>query len=373
MDQQNQQGQQQHPNQVYHAFYPPEDSNQDAASQYLNQHTAYSYLIPHNPVPGKHQFPVIAIQHRSHAISVVPSHVGLDLGHAAYQPVPQHLEPGALLHQQVLTPSNADLSSFDHHLPGLDTTPNGIHGANLSRSASANSSAPSPASSRSSLQMGHSIRYNPLASPAGSSRSGSSSRRRSVDDGIYSDDATDLMNDPDLGDAMSSNRKEHTRKLRIEAEQRRRDDLRDGYAKLRDVLPSKNLKGAKVAVLDRATSYIVQLETEIAAMKQRVDSMEDECGRLRHLNEMISMGLSTARIAGQQTVVHHLQATHTAPTAELGHMRLSDHGYAQTVAQQSQPHGIDPADIMPAPHGVHFRREDSFSPPTPSSSSDFST
>jgi hypothetical protein len=50
---------------------------------------------------------------------------------------------------------------------------------------------------------------------------------------------------------MSSQRKEATRKQRIEAEQKRRDELRDGYAKLKDVLPVSNAKSSKVSLLER--------------------------------------------------------------------------------------------------------------------------
>ncbi|KAH7107146.1 hypothetical protein BKA62DRAFT_686102 [Auriculariales sp. MPI-PUGE-AT-0066] len=363
MDPQNQQNQQQprqaqaHPQAQMYGFYPPDqDGSQDATAHYIaQQHTAYTYLIPHNPVP------------------IVPSHMGMDLSHVGFANMPQQLDPA--MHAAIPTPP-MESPGFEQHFPhgmgmGGDATANGILGANLSRSASASS-----AGSRRSLQMGgNSVRYNPIASPALSSRSGGSIRRRSVDD-VYGDDDDDL-NDPDLNDVMGGNRKESTRRLRIEAEQRRRDDLRDGYAKLRDVLPSKNLKGAKVAVLDRATTYIMQLESEISTMKHRVDSMEDECSRLRNLNEMITMGLSTARLAGQPTVAHPMPANvapapvptpHSnmhAPTAELGHMRLGDSRY-------TQPRGIDPADIMPAPSAIHYRRDESFSPSTPTSSSEFS-
>ncbi|KAJ7868093.1 hypothetical protein B0H14DRAFT_2572582 [Mycena olivaceomarginata] len=47
-------------------------------------------------------------------------------------------------------------------------------------------------------------------------------------------------------------RKESMRRQRIEAEQRRRDELRDGYTKLRDVLPPSNQKGSKVSLLTEA-------------------------------------------------------------------------------------------------------------------------
>lgn len=50
---------------------------------------------------------------------------------------------------------------------------------------------------------------------------------------------------------IANNRKEATRRQRIEAEQRRRDELRDGYARLKDVLPVSNQKSSKVSLLER--------------------------------------------------------------------------------------------------------------------------
>lgn len=46
-------------------------------------------------------------------------------------------------------------------------------------------------------------------------------------------------------------RREEIRKQRIESEQRRRDELRDGYRRLKDVLPVSNQKSSKVSLLDR--------------------------------------------------------------------------------------------------------------------------
>lgn len=50
---------------------------------------------------------------------------------------------------------------------------------------------------------------------------------------------------------LANTRKEATRRQRIEAEQRRRDELREGYARLKDVLPSSNQKNSKVTLLER--------------------------------------------------------------------------------------------------------------------------
>ncbi len=58
---------------------------------------------------------------------------------------------------------------------------------------------------------------------------------------------------------LAHSRKEATRRQRIEAEQRRRDELRDGYAKLKDVLPVSNQKSSKVSLLDRGKPALRQL------------------------------------------------------------------------------------------------------------------
>jgi hypothetical protein len=46
-------------------------------------------------------------------------------------------------------------------------------------------------------------------------------------------------------------RRETVRKQRIESEQRRRDELREGYARLKETLPASNQKASKVYLLDR--------------------------------------------------------------------------------------------------------------------------
>ena len=58
---------------------------------------------------------------------------------------------------------------------------------------------------------------------------------------------------------LAHSRKEATRRQRIEAEQRRRDELRDGYAKLKDVLPVSNQKSSKVSLLERGRPLEVLL------------------------------------------------------------------------------------------------------------------
>jgi hypothetical protein len=64
-----------------------------------------------------------------------------------------------------------------------------------------------------------------------------------------------------LAEAIASTRKEATRRQRIEAEQRRRDELRDGYAKLKDVLPVSNQKSSKVSLLERGNHSISRIKS----------------------------------------------------------------------------------------------------------------
>lgn len=125
-------------------------------------------------------------------------------------------------------------------ISGSDTSADGIY--HHSRNSSGTGS---PSSSRgASLVHRTSLRYNPTPSPTTSS-SGRRGRGRSLND----------SDDEDMGatfvENLAHSRKEATRRQRIEAEQRRRDELRDGYAKLKDVLPVSNQKSSKVSLLER--------------------------------------------------------------------------------------------------------------------------
>lgn len=109
------------------------------------------------------------------------------------------------------------------------------------------SSAGSPSSSRANSLVHRSIRYNPTPSPTSSS-AGRRSRGRSLSD------EEDHMGH-NIAESLANTRKEATRRQRIEAEQRRRDELRDGYARLKDVLPVSNQKSSKVSLLERGTRF----------------------------------------------------------------------------------------------------------------------
>jgi len=84
--------------------------------------------------------------------------------------------------------------------------------------------------------------------------------------------------------------KEATRRQRIEAEQRRRDELRDNYAKLKEILPVSNQRSSKVLLLEQASNRITTLEETNKQIQARLDELEQEMARLRAMSETISLG-----------------------------------------------------------------------------------
>ena len=73
-----------------------------------------------------------------------------------------------------------------------------------------------------------------------------------MDDFGSDDDDLDIA--PMNAEVVVQRRREEIRRQRIESEQRRRDELRDGYRRLKDVLPVSNQKSSKVSLLDRGKS-----------------------------------------------------------------------------------------------------------------------
>jgi len=121
-------------------------------------------------------------------------------------------------------------------ISGSDTS---AEGAYHSRNSSSSSSRAN------SLVHRNPLRYNPTPSP-----SSSSGRRRGRSFGDSDEDMG-----VNIAESIAYTRKEATRRQRIEAEQRRRDELRDGYARLKDVLPVSNQKSSKVSLLERGMTF----------------------------------------------------------------------------------------------------------------------
>src|ERR1700722_2566438 len=143
-----------------------------------------------------------------HNINLMPAH--------QYPPVytnaPQHV-PIPISASPPQSPSMYD--PLSPPISGSDTSADGIY--HHSRNSSGTGS---PSSSRgASLVHRHPIRYNPTPSPTSSS--GRRGRGRSLND---SDDEDGMG--ATFGQNLAHSRKEATRRQRIEAEQRRRDELR---------------------------------------------------------------------------------------------------------------------------------------------------
>ncbi|KAH7107098.1 hypothetical protein BKA62DRAFT_228461 [Auriculariales sp. MPI-PUGE-AT-0066] len=138
-------------------------------------------------------------------------------------------------------------------------------------------------------------------------------RRKDTDDFDSDDDNNDIDYSPggldgdDRPKAGGAKRKDEVRRQRIESEQRRRDELREGYRKLKEVLPASNQKASKVSLLDRATMHIRYLEITQQQLQARVQQAELETQRLRLVNE--KMMLATAEHNQQALAAAAAQAS----------------------------------------------------------------
>ncbi|KAF9531861.1 hypothetical protein CPB83DRAFT_891205 [Crepidotus variabilis] len=254
-----------------------DDNNpQNQYNFYTRDHQDPSYSMGYNP--GMNAYPGIGHPHNpgNPMVPDMPYHgLAMGLPQAHYQPGPFPGPHGTMPSTTPPPPSPELYDPLSPPLSGSDTSGDGIY--HHSNSSGANS----PASSRSHSLVHRTPRYNPSPSPTSSS-----GRRRS-----RSQDS----DDEDMGAAVMDNnnlahtRKEATRRQRIEAEQRRRDELRDGYAKLKDALPVSNQKSSKVSLLERAVNHIMTLEKENKELQARIAFLDQESQRLRALNEKISL------------------------------------------------------------------------------------
>ncbi|KAI0937067.1 hypothetical protein AcV5_005054 [Taiwanofungus camphoratus] len=97
-------------------------------------------------------------------------------------------------------------------------------------------------------------RFNPIAATVTRSSTRQQKKRAKGSDDFASDDDDDF--NPTLPPSANNDvRREEIRRQRIESEQRRRDELRDGYRRLKDALPVSNQKSSKVSLLDRGESF----------------------------------------------------------------------------------------------------------------------
>jgi hypothetical protein len=116
------------------------------------------------------------------------------------------------------------------------------------------------------------------------------------------EDWTEFDEDDDFAPAAINGekperRREDIRRQRIESEQRRRDELREGYNRLRAALPPSNQKSSKASILERATVCITDLNHKTTTLGGRVDELEAELRRVRVLNETLMLSAAEHRTA----------------------------------------------------------------------------
>ncbi|KAF7347434.1 Transcription factor [Mycena venus] len=295
-------------------YYASEQEQQYAAMGYPHpQMPPYQVQVQH---PGQQQTRQLDLQQQHPIQQQYHPNITLISSHQ-YQQSPRPLPASP-------PPPSPDMyDPLSPPLSGSDTSADGIY------QGSNSSGANSPASSRANSLVQRHIRYNPTPSPTSSSGHTRRRRGRSQDS---DDDDMNLM----YTENLAQNRKEATRRQRIEAEQRRRDELRDGYAKLKDVLPVSNQKSSKVSLLDRATSHIVVLESENKALLDRITGLEDEIRRLQAINEKLSGGSLETPSPGMYE--RPLSPPPEVTTLQSQHMHGHGGGLAPLPLSQSHSH-----------------------------------
>jgi hypothetical protein len=142
-------------------------------------------------------------------------------------------------------------------------------------------------------------RYNPIAVPPNRASARAAHKRRSSRSNDESEDEDDEEFKPGSiagndDSAPRDSRRETVRKQRIESEQRRRDELREGYSRLKESLPPSNQKASKVSLLERATGHIKYLEAIKGQLEARLKGADHEVHRLRTVNEALMLNRAGA-------------------------------------------------------------------------------
>ncbi|EEB98140.1 hypothetical protein MPER_02406, partial [Moniliophthora perniciosa FA553] len=176
-------------------------------------------------------------------------------------------------------------------------------------SRGSNRSPPPPVPYAATVPRSH--RYNPIAVPAvptpNTATRTSVRRARSTRSNTLrsNDDSDEVEEDEHQSSGGVDLRREAVRRQRIESEQKRRDELRDGYTKLREALPAMSQKCSKVVLLERASSHIKSLNTLRSNLENQLRAHEEEINRLRNLNETLMLNTATQR--------RHMMQVHPHP------------------------------------------------------------
>ncbi|KAK4689546.1 hypothetical protein P7C73_g554, partial [Tremellales sp. Uapishka_1] len=127
-------------------------------------------------------------------------------------------------------------------------------------------------------------------------------KQEPAEEDLISDDEDD---DPQTGlglDATAGSsgpmKQEQCRKARIQSEQRRRDELRAGFERVRAVLPQTNQKNSKVVLLDRAVGHIKDVEAKATYWERMANKKDEEMEKLRRANECLIATVTQTQVAG---------------------------------------------------------------------------
>ncbi|PPR01927.1 hypothetical protein CVT24_001266 [Panaeolus cyanescens] len=191
-------------------------------------------------------------------------------------------------------------ATLTYHLSA--ETPESINSGRISRSSGSRSP---PAPLYASVPRSQ-HRFNPMTAVNRPTRAVVAAQKRRAskaeDDEDLDQDEEEVVAqepEPSADPASKDSRRETVRKQRIESEQRRRDELREGYARLKETLPASNQKASKVSLLDRATSHIKYLEAVKEQLEVRLKSADHEVHRLRNVNEALMLNRAGAALAPQ--------------------------------------------------------------------------
>ncbi|KAH8835644.1 hypothetical protein DL96DRAFT_1454924 [Flagelloscypha sp. PMI_526] len=146
---------------------------------------------------------------------------------------------------------------------------------------------PPPTSMSADSKVPRSHRFNPMVPAAKRPAARAQRRRRMTEEEDDEEDDDDFRPGSGSFSSAGEERKEVVRKQRIESEQKRRDDLRDGYQRLKEILPASSQKSSKVVLLERATNQIKYLDTVKGQLERRLQETEDEMRRLRRVNDAL--------------------------------------------------------------------------------------
>ncbi|KAJ7281320.1 hypothetical protein C8J57DRAFT_1056595, partial [Mycena rebaudengoi] len=176
-------------------------------------------------------------------------------------------------------------------------------------------------------------RFNPIAvSPPTRTRAPRRKPTRRAADDESDDEDDDFQPTTNSLTGGPDSRRETIRKQRIESEQRRRDELRDGYPRLKDTLPITNQKSRKFSKLysPSATIHVQNLEIAKGDLERRLKEAESEVQHLRHINEVLSVravnqqqrGISSFRFPSPLLLAGMARVLHSVPDPAPPSLRL---------------------------------------------------